>query len=207
MKKYVMAFTLLVSGFFTFAQSQNFTYGISGGAGISQLQFSQIDDLPFYSNDPIVGYQISALLDYKFSDSWGISAEPGYARKGGQLGILPGMTNINTKIKLDYVRLPILLSFYPREYVSVSAGPELSYLADSNIDFLDIIASPIENKFSLGLTAGINFHFDAPVSLGIQYNRNLTPLSSLSINEFGPFSGTNINLYNQNISLVARIRI
>ncbi|WP_236977303.1 porin family protein [Membranihabitans maritimus] len=207
MKKYVIAFALMVSGVFTFAQSTNFTYGISGGVGISQLQFSQIDDLPFYSNDPIVGYQVSALLDYRVGESWGISVEPGYARRGGQLGILPGMTNLNTRIKLDYVRLPILFSLYPREYVSISVGPELSYLADSNIDFLNMIASPIENKFSLGVSAGVDFHFDAPVSIGVQYNRNLTPLSSLNINEFGPFSGTKINLYNQNISLVARITI
>lgn len=117
--------TMTTSAAFT----QGFKVGIKGGADINK-----IDGKPFKSQFSY-GYQAGAFAQIGLTSKWGIQPE-----------VLFSQTNIDTsesfsdiydfnsvsKVKLNYLKIPLLLNYSPNPFVTLQAGPQFSILMDQN---------------------------------------------------------------------------
>lgn len=208
MKNLILGIAMMVFfGWSNRADAQDINYGIMIGGGISQLHLNVLNDLPVFSNNPIASYQVNGYIQYKPSDYWGLRIEPGYIRKGGEICVLPSLTTVKTDLKMDYIHMPMLFQFYPRDYISAEIGPELSYLINSNVDYLSLIMDPIKNKFNLGLNAGLTYHTEGPLSIGLRYNKVFTPIQKIPLEGFAGIFKKDINLTQQNFSLVVSLQL
>jgi len=113
---------LLTSIFITaVSQAQEIKFGVKGGLNLSTLS----GDSPNISGR-------GAVLEVKFNDKFALQPELLYSEQGasaenGQL------VNIETKLRLNYINIPILAKYYLTKGLSVEAGPQLGILIDAGV--------------------------------------------------------------------------
>lgn len=163
--------------------AQDFHYGISGGLDIAHIR-TDLETRDLYENDinlmshynSILTYNINASLRYKIDNTWGISLEPGYVRKG--VAIHYDINDLpDYDILLDYLQLPVLLDVYATDRLSFSAGPsiELLLFAKEKPDNQFVSLNSFYNKnLEFALMAGAAYQITEMVGVGIRYNRSLT---------------------------------
>lgn len=210
MKKQCMLAVIMLFGWIASYSQSNVKYGLGGGMGMSNLipkAFgSNFNDLPIFNHDPIMSYNLNAYIGIRPNEKFGLSFEPGYSRRGGKIGLLPGIISGNVSWQMEYIQLPALLDFYVTDRISVSAGPELSWRVDSNADYLGLISDNLDHKFSAGMLAGIQFELHENIDVGVRYHRALTPVASIDLPGIGDWLKPKLSLHNQYLQLVARYR-
>lgn len=145
-----------------------------------------------------------------------ITLEPGiyYSQKGyelrGELGI-KGVeflgVNARARLQSDYIDVPILLKANLGGGLKIFAGPQISYLASSNLktsagilginlfnNTLD--ASNQFNKWDMGLTGGVSYEFKNGFSVSGAYDHGLSRIDA----------NNSINGYNSSIKVGVGIR-
>lgn len=205
---FVMMMVLL--GWTASYSQTNVEYGLSGGMGLSNFIpkgiGASLSDLGLLNHDPIMAYSLNAYIGVRPSRKFGLSFEPGYSRRGGKVGILPGVIPMDATWKMEYVQLPAMLDFYVTDRISISAGPELSWRVDSNADYLGMISPKLDHKFSAGILAGVHVAVHQNIDLGVRYHRALTPVASIDLPGIGEWIKPQLSLYNQYVQVVARYR-
>jgi hypothetical protein len=145
-----------------------------------------------------------------------ITLEPGiyYSQKGyelrGELGI-KGVeflgANARARLQSDYIDVPILLKANLGGGLKIFAGPQISYLASSNLktsagilginlfnNTLD--ASNQFNKWDMGLTGGLSYEFKNGFSISGAYDHGLSRIDA----------NNSVNGYNSSIKVGVGIR-
>ncbi|HJU45548.1 MAG TPA: porin family protein [Chitinophagaceae bacterium] len=123
MKKNVIAFTLVLSGMIiTNVQAQGFHLGIKGGANLDKVNGQSFDD------EFKFGYNVGAFAELNFSPMWGIQPELLFNQSTYRTGsdfsdVYPGGVD-DVEGKLNYLTVPVLLSFRPAPILSIQAGPQ-----------------------------------------------------------------------------------
>lgn len=182
--------------------AQNTRIGVYSGLVVSNAQVANKIDL--YS-DYRVFYQMGSFnfngyFEYIISETFGITAEPGFIRKGGivRFGVNHYMSII--EMKLNYIQFPIQVNFYCTSRFFVSLGPDFAYLINKS-DHLPEIASGFdnfnENAFEISGLISLNYCLSKKIDLAIRYNHGLTETAVLNWTDgFGPVIGQS-KVYNQ----------
>lgn len=206
----MLAMMMVLFGWTISYSQSNVQYGLSGGIGMSNFipkgLGTTLNDLGLLNHDPIMAYSLNAYISLRPSRRFGLSFEPGYSRRGGKLGLLPGIIPVDATWKMEYIQIPAMLDFHLTDRISVSAGPELSWRVDSNADYLELISPKLDHKFSAGILAGIHVALQKNIDVGVRYHRSLTPVASIDLPGIGEWIKPQLSLYNQYVQVVARYR-
>lgn len=145
-----------------------------------------------------------------------ITLEPGiyYSQKGyelrGELGI-KGVeflgVNARARLQSDYIDVPILLKANLGGGLKIFAGPQISYLASSNLKTsagllgINIFNNTLDasnqfNKWDMGLTGGVSYEFKNGFSVSGAYDHGLSRIDA----------NNSINGYNSSIKVGVGIR-
>ena len=193
-------------------QAQEINFGFLSGLGVTNACVTNKIEIyndyrVFY---PMGSFNINGYIEYKFSKTFGIAAEPGYIRKGGviRFGVNHYMSII--KFQLNYVQLPIFVNIYCTNKFFVSIGPEFAYLINSEGNLPEIatgFAYFKENAFEISGLIGINFSITKKIDVGLRYNHGLTNISVLKWTDgYGPEIGQS-KVYNQYFQFIFRFKI
>src|SRR5690554_2365633 len=88
---------------FTFGPALNYINPPKSSTGIFGIGSNRI------VMDPILSYSLNAHLSFR-SDYVGITMEPGYIKKGGQLGDFNN--GMSSQFSFHYIQLPLLLDIH-----------------------------------------------------------------------------------------------
>ncbi|MHA4807749.1 porin family protein [Flavitalea flava] len=129
MRKLVILSASLFLISITGIHAQGFHLGIKGGANIFKV------DGQSFNQGFKFGYNIGAFAEINFTGAWGIQPEVLFNQTNYQTGdkfssLYPDQNNI--KGKLNYLSIPILLSFKPIPFLSLQAGPQFGILMNGN---------------------------------------------------------------------------
>lgn len=184
--------TLALNIIAIFAQAQTFSYGLTGGIGVANARVinkhpAKEDFQVFY---PQLSFNLNAHLEIQLSETFTLSAEPGYIRKGGQIrgGFNHLMAIINMPIQ--YAQLPILANVALSKRITFSSGPEFAYvISDSHSDNLYNL-NYVDNKFEISGIIGFNYNFSGKGQIGLRYSHAFTKLGDLGWNygDIGPIT-------------------
>ncbi len=190
--------------------AQKINYGIQAGFGVTvpHVPNTYTEKRLLYT---MASFNINGSIEYRYPGIMGISAEPGYIRKGGvaRYGINRIMKDFS--IQLNYVQLPILVNLYFGDKFFISIGPEFAYLLnkDGNLNFSQDAFTPFEeNAFEISGLVGVNYSIWKRIDLGLRYNHSLTHFTEVSWIDFP--SGTiqsHSKAYNQYVQFIVRYRI
>lgn len=132
MKKLVL-FMFAAISFAAVSQAQSFKFGPKLGANMGKIQGKG------FSDQYTLGYHIGGFTEIGLGKKFGIQAEVLWNQLNADTvtGFKAVYQNISSQatssdIKLNYLSIPLLLTFKPTKILSLQAGPQFGILMDKN---------------------------------------------------------------------------
>lgn len=130
MKKKCLTLLALVLVGSTYSFAQGFHLGVKGGANIFKV------DGKSFKEEFKFGYNLGAFAEINFTDKFGIQPELLWNQTNYRTGnrfndLYPEGTN-DVKGKLNYISIPVLLSYRPVKLISLQAGPQFGILLNQD---------------------------------------------------------------------------
>lgn len=154
-------------------------YGVKAGVNLSNMSNDMTFDPEFSMG---TGFHVGALVNFH----WGqrtASSLPGTGLWGLQPELLFSNSVIESKggnIKLNYIKVPVMLKVYPLSALSIEIGPEFSYLISSSPETMDLDDAVVKvgdcKGFNFGAGVGAAYEFDFGLAIGARYSMNFTDL-------------------------------
>lgn len=169
----------LVAGTFAFAQS----FGIKGGMNVSSIS----KDATLSDTKSKIGFNAGAFVNIPIAEGFSIQPEVLYNDLGSKteytLPVLGTKTEFSTN--LGYVSVPVMVQYNITPELYLEAGPEFSFLVNSNNKLksdiellnnrtLDLIKKENLNTFNFGLGIGAGYYFTPNIGVTARYTAGLT---------------------------------
>lgn len=208
MKKIILvgAALLLVTG--AFAQNK-FQWGVKAGFNYSTYKISIENASPSVNLGWKPGFYAGVVNNFNFNKEWSLQTELMYSLDGTRLALGKDLLNtisggglnknLAASVCMHNLRLPIMVKFQPKGRLSIMAGPYVSYLVSTKLNFnnnlenllkeSEISTSDIKktgkkliednvNRFDLGATVGMEYRLCNGIFFDFRYNISL--LNSLN---------------------------
>ncbi len=172
MKKLILSTLVLAAA--TFGQAQGFKLGFKVGANISGLTGLAFKDGFNF------GYHVGAFSEIMFSEKFGFQPElllsENNLRTASQFSGLynQALPNI-TRIKLQYITIPVLLNYKPAKILSLQVGPQFGILRDQTVSITTNAGNAFKNG-DLGMVAGAQLN----LPIGRVYGRYCIGLTNIN---------------------------
>ncbi len=174
-KMLVLALVCLFAAFS--ASSQGINLGIKGGATVYK-----IDGVSF-SDEFNWGYHLGGVAELMWSKQWGIQPEvlfnesntkTGYSFDTLYRSVNPGTLK---DVKLNFISIPVLLTWRPSPFISFQAGPNFSVMMSKDRTLLQDGAEAFKSG-SVSLIGGIQLNILSFRIYG-RYGMGLTNLNNI----------------------------
>ncbi|HTS44369.1 MAG TPA: porin family protein [Puia sp.] len=175
MKKSIVLTGLLLTVIITGSYAQGFHIGVKGGTNITQIQGQS------FENGFKFGYSLGGFVELNFSKQWGIQPELLWNQSKTTTAynfnqIYNGF--YGQDVTLNYLSIPILLSFKPTPMLSLQLGPQFGILMSQPSD----LGYSITNAFKSGdfsILGGAQLNLGA-LRVGARYFVGLNNINDLS---------------------------
>jgi len=186
-------FRLFVITVFVFSVSgihaQGLHLGLKAGANVAQLSGRAFNDGFQW------GFSAGAFAEVNLTSKWGVQPELLFSQNQTQTAngfeeIIPQGYN-NLKVTLNYLSIPILLSYKPIPVLSLQIGPQFGILMNPGVT----VANSTANAFKSGdfaMVGGAQVNL-GPVKAGVRYVYGLTNLNN--VNNADSWKTQNFQIY------------
>ena len=154
-------------------------YGFKVGMNVSKMSSRMTFDPTFSMG---VGYQVGAVINFH----WGQrtqSSLPGTGLWGLQPELIFSNQVVNSnggKIKLNYIKLPVMFKVYPLANLGIEVGPEFSYLVASSPEYVKFDGAVVKvgdcNGLDIGLGVGLAYELNCGLMFGARYSTGFVDL-------------------------------
>jgi len=131
-----------------------FFAGVKAGADLNKI------DGQSFKNQFSFGYQAGAFATIPIGKKLGIQPEVIFSQTNidtsSKFSDVYQFTNVS-QVKLQYLKIPLLLNFSPNPYVSFQVGPQFGILIDENINLVNN-GSNAFTKGDFSMLAGLQFN-------------------------------------------------
>ena len=171
---FVLLLCLVVTGLHT--QAQGFHLGIKAGANLFKVDGESFDQ------EFMFGYTAGAFTQINFTKQWGIQPELNFNQTNYRTGnnfssVVPDGVN-DVKGKLDYLTIPVLLSYRPIPLLSLLAGPQYGIMLNQD-EHLVNNAGQAFKKGDFALVGGAQLNLMSFL-VGARYVAGLTNINNVS---------------------------
>jgi hypothetical protein len=178
------------------SQAQGVHLGIKAGANLFKV------DGESFSQEFQFGYAVGAFSEIYFTPNWGIQPELLFNQTNYRTGTsFSSVYDVNgydgVKGKLNYLSIPVLLSFRPIPLLSLLVGPQFGILLNSN-EHLANNAQDAFKKGDVSLIGGAQLNL-ASIKLGARY--------VIGLNNINNIQSSDVDWKNQGWQLYAGFRI
>ncbi|WP_203295867.1 porin family protein [Luteirhabdus pelagi] len=188
MKKLVLFAAVAVFGLTTMT-AQEVRLGAKAGVNFASIGGDGTDGV-----DGRTSFHVGGLVEIPISEKFSVQPELLYSSQGAKSEYTEdfgfGVTaDVEEKLKLDYINIPILAKFYVAEGFSLQAGPQIGFLVSANAeieysaegesDSEDADVSDFYSGLDLGVGAGAGYRLNNGVFFQARYVLGLS-----NINDF-----------------------
>lgn len=128
MKKKLLLATLILLTSTAVVVAQDFEAGIKGGAEIHKI------DGKAFADEFSYGYHAGAFAQLKFGKKWGIQPEVLFTSvkvdTSSSFSTVYDFKSVSD-VKLQYLKIPLLLTYNPNPFVTLQVGPQYGILLDN----------------------------------------------------------------------------
>lgn len=145
-------------------------FGLKGGLNVSTIRSADDDD----DNDGIdskIGVHIGALAHIHLSSQFAVQPEILYSQEGAEVE--------DSRLKLDYINIPVMLQYMFNNGFRIEAGPQLGLLVSSKYkdDDVEVDADDDFKTTNISLGFGVNYLSYSGLGVGARYNLGLSDIS------------------------------
>ena len=124
MKKLILLVTITLFAFNVNAQEMKF--GAKAGVNFASITGDMTDDL-----EGLTGFHIGGYVDIPVSGKFSVQPEIQFSTQGAKLED----DDFESKIKLNYLNIPVMAKIMVAEGFSVQAGPQIGFLLSANEEY------------------------------------------------------------------------
>ncbi len=175
MKKKFLAVFVVAMAITSVSLAQGFHMGIKGGSNLLKIEDKSFkDEFKF-------GYNLGAFAEINFNKKWGIQPEVLWSQSTYRTAtdidqIIPGSKS-DVDVKLNYLQIPLLLSYRPVKFLSLQAGPQFGVLINEDKTLLQNGGDAFK-KGDFSMLAGAQLNL-GPIKAGARYVIGLTDINDL----------------------------
>lgn len=129
MKSKILLIALIFTVSAISVSAQGFKLGVKGGADIHKIDGKAFKDQFSY------GYHVGGFAQIGLSSKFGIQPEVLFSQvnvdTSEQFSEIYDFNSVS-KVKLQYLKIPLLLNYSPNPFVTLQAGPQYGILLDNN---------------------------------------------------------------------------
>jgi hypothetical protein len=171
-----VSFLLVAITVSTLTMAQGFHVGVKGGANLFKIDGKSFDE-EFQS-----GYTLGAFSEINFGKKWGIQPEVLWNQSNTRTStefkdIYPTSTQDLKNVKLNYLSIPLLLSYRPAKFLTLQAGPQFGILMNQNKNLLENGQQAFKNG-DLAMLAGAQLNLGG-VKIGGRYQIGLANINDI----------------------------
>jgi hypothetical protein len=171
---FVLSTLLMIAGLQS--QAQGFHFGVKAGANLFKV------DGESFNQEFQFGYMAGAFTQIYVNSKWGLQPELNFNQTNYRTGnnfsaVVPDGVN-DVKGKLDWLTIPVLLSYRPAPILSLLAGPQFGILLNQD-EHLVSNAGDAFKKGDVSLVGGAQLNL-GPVMAGARYVVGLTNLNDVT---------------------------
>jgi len=163
-------FTFFVFNYFLMAQPGRSQFGIKAGVNVASVNVEDGEDW-----DARTGFHAGGLVHIHVDEHFAVQPELVFSAQGGESG--------NTKLKLNYINLPVLLQYMTNSGFRLQTGPQLGFLISAESKTGDVEVDVDDNlkkvdfawSFGGGYIFPSRFGIDARFNLGISNINDASP--------------------------------
>ena len=167
---------LLATTLTTLSFAQGFHAGIKGGANVDKIAGKSFEEEFRH------GYNLGAFAEINFNKKWGIQPEVLWNQTNTRTSsdfneIYPHGVSDVQNVKLNYLSIPILLTYRPIKPLSLMAGPQVGILMDQDRTLLQNGGDAFKRgDFSMVAGAQLNI---AAFKVGARYQVGLNNINDI----------------------------
>jgi opacity protein-like surface antigen len=184
MKKLLLIAVLAIVGLGT-ANAQDIKFGAKAGINLANGA-GDVEEA-----DTKLGLHIGGFAEFMLSEKFAFQPELLYSMQGYKyeydLDLGDGTSiNVEEKIKLDYINLPLIFKFYVTEGLAIEAGPQVGFLVSAKAEFEGGGESEEEdidegyNSLDYGVNGGLSYTLDMGVMFGARYYYGIADIDDVS---------------------------
>lgn len=187
MKKLLLVAAVAAFTFST-AQSQELRFGLKAGVNFANMS---IDPDEGEKMDSRTSLHIGGFVEIPITEKFSVQPELLYSSQGSQQKtteeIFGEEFNLEVKLKLDYINIPVMAKYYVIDGLAIEAGPQFGILVsakgDVEVSGFGINESESENikdqfkTLDIGLGFGASYRLDMGVFFGARYVMGLSDIS------------------------------
>jgi hypothetical protein len=178
--KSIFLSAILASFFFSFANAQGFGIGVKVGTNINKIQGQSFKDEFTY------GYSAGAYADIKLGSKWSIQPEVLFNQVSADTSDkFSDLVDFNagkvSKIKLNYLSIPLLLNYNISKGISLQAGPQYGILMSQDKNLLEDGKEAFK-KGDFSMLGGLQIKFSS-IRLYGRYAIGLNNISDVTNND------------------------
>ena len=153
------------------ASAQTVNIGIKGGLNVDNIRNSSS-----FTYDNKLGFHVGLLGHIHITDQLGLQPEIVYSTQGAQYTF----ANVTTKIKNDYINVPVLFQYMFGDGFRLMAGPQIGFLVSSKYKTGDNMIDNKNNleKVDLGLALGVSYVHTSGFGMDVRYNLGLRNINN-----------------------------
>jgi len=170
MKSYLIAFIVAAFMAVSSADAQNINFGVKGGLNVYNLEGNSNSDF-----DSKIGVNFGVLGQTQLNEFFSLQPEIVYSKQGAKSG--------GTKIKLDYINVPVLIQYMFDNGFRLQSGPQLSFMMNAEGENNGSTLNLEENykSMDLGFSIGGSYlHTANGFGIDVRYNHGLSDISESS---------------------------
>jgi hypothetical protein len=171
---FVLSILLVIAGLSS--QAQGFHAGVKAGANLFKV------DGQSFSQEFQFGYTAGVFTQIYFSKSWGIQPELNFSQTNYRTAsnfsaVVPdGVSDV--KGKLNWLTIPVLISYRPVPVLSLLAGPQFGILVNQDQHLINNAGDAFK-KGDLSMVGGAQLNL-GPVLVGARYAVGLSNLNDVT---------------------------
>ncbi|MBO9562376.1 MAG: PorT family protein [Niastella sp.] len=179
MKKKSLALLTVALALTTFSFAQGVHLGFKAGANMFKVDGKSFkDEFKF-------GYNLGAFAEINFNQKWGIQPELLWNQTNYRTGdnfddLYPGGKS-DVEGKLNYISIPLLLTYRPVKVLSLQAGPQFGILTSQDKDLLGETKEAFKSG-DFSMLGGAQLNLGA-LRAGARYVIGLSDINDLGNNE------------------------
>lgn len=170
MKKIILTtVAILTFGFISAQDNKEMSFGVKGGLNVSTLANADGDGVSVSS---LVGFHIGGFAEFMITDKFAVQPEVLYSAQGAKFDD----GGDKGDWKLNYIVVPVMAKYYVMDTFSLELGPQIGFLATSDIESggISLDVKDETKSTDVSLCFGAGYVFAENFMLGARYNVGLT---------------------------------
>jgi hypothetical protein len=178
MKKTLAFLIFLHLTFFSVAQ---ISFGVKGGGTFSNIAYKNVpDEISMVDRKSRVSFHGGVYAEIQLAGKLSFIPELQFTGRGYTIN--HNLPNRETRVNINYLELPLLLSYSPIKRVAIDLGPNISYMISVNAGS-QFIEDSYKKELDAGLTGGVRVKVTEKIAILARYYYALTTLDEMQMRD------------------------